>query len=164
MTVPHIELRYSEGTFGYTWGYLSSCSLVITLWLTTWIRQVLTIFQSLASKVVAGGQGWGKELLDWWGKWEKQIWNFQPIKCEINLTQSHGDSICPLKALYVDIFFVFFLTQKSLWTGCVVFIGCSGIICALCMRVIHICSAMKTSLCLECMGDSRKLLRMRHVA
>ena len=30
--------------------------------------------------------------------------------------------------------------------GCVVFIGCSGIICALCMRVIHICSAMKTSL------------------
>ncbi len=45
-----------------------------------------------------------------------------------------------------------------------VFIGCSGIICALCMRVIHICSAMKTSLCLGCMGDSRKLLRMRHLA
>ena len=37
------------------------------------------------------------------------------IKCEINLSQSHGDSICPLKALYVDIFFVFFLdTEKSL--------------------------------------------------
>jgi len=30
--------------------------------------------------------------------------------------------------------------------GCLVFICCSGIICALCMRVIHICSAMKTSL------------------
>lgn len=112
MTVPHIELRYSEGTFGYTWGYLSSCSLVITLWLTTWIRQVLTIFQSLASKVVAGGQGWGKELLDWWGKWEKQIWNFQPIKCEINLSQSHGDSICPLKALCVDIFSSFSWHRK----------------------------------------------------
>ena len=69
-----------------------------------------------------------------------------------------------LRSWYVFFSFFFFLPQKSLWTGCVVFIGCSGIICALCMRVIHICSAMKTSLCLGCMGDSRKLLRMRHLA
>lgn len=35
---------------------------------------------------------------------------------------------------------------SRLCPGCLVFICCSGIICALCMRVIHICPAMKTSL------------------
>ena len=71
----------------------------------------------MASKVVAGGMSdggnscWIDEVN---GKSKSE--NFQPksIKCEINLSQSHGDSICPLEALYVDIFFVFFLTQKSL--------------------------------------------------
>lgn len=128
----------------------------------------------MASKVVAGGQGWHfkwrEDLLDWWGKWEKQISNFQPMKSiwaramvTLYVPWKH------LKTLYaVDMFVLAFFwhkkVMKSLWTGCVVFVGCSGIICALCMRVIHICSAMKTSLCLGCMGDSRKLLGMRHVA